>query len=53
MKESNNSKKPEFIGITSQSDTDEVLTKLVASLESQGFRIQNKEELKEQETQTS
>ena len=38
--ESNNSKKPEFIGITSQSDTQEVLNKLVASLEKQGFRIQ-------------
>ena len=51
--ESNNSKKPELIGVTSQSDTQEVLNKLVASLEKQGFRIRNKDKQNEQEKQKS
>ena len=51
--ESNNYKKPELLGITPQSDTEEVLRKLVSSLEKQGFKIQNKEKLEEPEDKMS
>ena len=37
--ESENSKKVELIGINSQSDTEEVLKRLVASLTRQGFNV--------------